>query len=108
MPEPDTLPRLEWRGEGTARRLQLVTATGEKWRVIDVHFWKGRDRRLPLGDARANYRYFTNAEGVRRLKQLREPRDHALDVETVAEQLRGAGYAPREPFDPKGRDPERR
>lgn len=97
-------PRLEWSGP----RLQLVTASGEKWRVVDVHFWKGRNRRLPLGDARANYRYFTNAEGVRRLRQLREPRDHALDVETIATQLRGAGYAPREPFDPKGRDPERR
>ena len=86
-------PRLERMGN----HAYFTDRDGVRWRVHDVgfgppHAAPGRVRRYPLESARANVRYFVNAERVIRVHQFQRGESHALTTEALARQLSAAGY----------------
>jgi len=79
--------------------LYFVDPDGERWRVHDAHFTGGRPHRVPLGDPRANTRYFVNAQGERRAYTFPRQASRALTVDKLGEQFRNSGYVAAR-FDP--------
>ena len=80
-------------------KLYLVDDAAVRWRVHDVIYAAHRPRRVPLGDPRANHRYFVANDGPRRAIALAKA-SRALNAETLAAQLAGAGYVRKDAFDP--------
>lgn len=96
-------PRVE-RGDG---RVRFHDADGGAWTVYDCTFSGGRPRRVAHEDPRAVYRYFVAPDGTRRLATLKPGGDRRLVAALLAVQLRGAGYAPRERYEPPSDAPGR-
>jgi hypothetical protein len=95
-------PAVEHVGED----LYLVDTDGRKWRVHDVHFTNFKSHRVPLGSAKANTRYFVAADGTKRVYTFGKDTRRDLSLETLLEQLAGAGYVGvLPPFDASSRDP---
>lgn len=92
-------PMLEHIGEA----LYLTDDTGQRWRVHDAHFTGGKPRRVALGAAKANTRYFVSASGERRAYSFRREDSRALDAATLAVHFAGAGWVSRGGFDPNTR-----
>lgn len=88
-------PRLARRGDA----LYLVDAAGAPWRVHDVAFHAHKHKRVELGSAAANHRYFIAKDGTRKACVLTPKADRSLTVENLAQQLRAAGFVAREKFD---------
>lgn len=93
-------PTLERCGDA----LYLSDDTGQRWRVHDAHFTGGRPHRVPLGDPRANTRYFIAQDGTRRAFTFGRQAQRGLTLDVLAEQLRGAGFV-GQPFDATPRTP---
>ena len=60
----------------------------------------GSRRRVPLGSARATYRWFVDVAGVERCHRFERGESRELVAENVARQLAAAGYVGRATFDP--------
>jgi hypothetical protein len=56
------------------------------------HAAPGKFRPYPLESPHANYRYFVNAERVRRAYRFERGESRALTAEDLARQLSAAGY----------------
>jgi hypothetical protein len=67
-------------------------ADGVSYRVHDVRFADGINKRLPLGDPSANYRVFVPESGPRRMHQFKRGDDHGVREVLLARQLATAGY----------------
>jgi hypothetical protein len=102
---------------GVAESIEVyfTDAEGNRWRVYDVVFGPplaepGRRAVLAHGDPRARFRLFVPREGhllrLHRFGGVAGDEDRSLDVTTLAEQLRGATYSPKQrvapPRDPPG------
>lgn len=91
-------PAIDWRGEA----LYFLAADSARWRVHDAHFTCGRPHRVPLGDARANTRYFVNGTGERRAYTFADQASRALSVQVLAEHFMNREYVGAR-LDPKDR-----
>lgn len=63
--------------------LYFVDDTGQRSRVHDARFMDGKAHRVPLGDPRANTRYFVAADGSKRAFTMAKDTDRALTFETM-------------------------
>ncbi len=82
--------------------LYLIDDTGKPWRVHDAHFTGGKPHRVPLGDRRANTRYFVAQDGVKMAYTFGKDARRDLSVETRSAQPRGAEFLGA-PFDTRDR-----
>jgi len=89
-------------------RVYVESADAIAYRVYDVRFADGRTKRLPLGDASANYRVFVPESGPHRLYKFGRGDDHGIREAELERQLRSAGYAASSKFDGSELTPDRR
>ena len=83
--------------------LYFEDATGERWRVHDAHFTRGKPHRVALGAPSANTRYFVSASGERRAYIFRRDDSRALDEVTLSLHFSGAGWVSPQSFYPADR-----
>ena len=94
-----------------AEPLYHTDDAGARWRVYDCAYGKPPaapfvTKRLELGDPRATGRYFVGEDGTKRVHAFVAGEGRGHDPETLARQLRSAGYlGRREPFDASSLDP---
>jgi hypothetical protein len=91
-----------------AVRVYVEDGDGLPYRVYDVQFNDGKSKRLPLGDATANYRVFVPESGPHRLHKFGRADDHGITEPQLERQLRSAGFAPTQKFDGSELTPDRR
>lgn len=80
----------------------FADADGVEWRVHDCAFGPPlarphHRRAVPIGDARANSRYFVSIDGVVRCMPLKPKESRATDDETLVRQFAASGFVAQSP-----------
>lgn len=96
-----SVPQLERDGEVS----YFVDATGERFRVYDVLFTRGRKRIMPLESSQANHRYFVAPDGVTKAYRFEKAEPRALEPARLVAQFGAAGFTAQSSRDIKALRP---